>query len=48
MEQVSDSQEGQDSAIKRPRLREQLHEAIRRRNYKGGRGVASPLDKLAD
>jgi hypothetical protein len=33
MAQVSDSQEGQDSTIKRPRPREQLREAIRRRNY---------------
>ncbi len=33
MAQVPDSQEGPDSAIKRPRLRVQLREAIRRRNY---------------
>jgi integron integrase len=33
MAQVSDSQEAPDSAIKRPRLREQLREAMRRRNY---------------
>ena len=34
MAQVPDSPEGSDSGIKRPRLREQLHEAIRRRNYR--------------
>src|SRR5512147_1396657 len=33
MAQVSDSQDEQESGIKRPRLREQLREAIRRRNY---------------
>ena len=33
MAQVADSPEGADSGIKRPRLRAQLHEAIRRRNY---------------
>jgi len=33
MAQVPDSPEGPDSATKRPRLREQLREAIRRRNY---------------
>ena len=33
MAQVADSQEGADSETKRPRLREQLREAIRRRNY---------------
>ncbi len=33
MSQVSDSPAGPDGAIKRPRLREQLREAIRRRNY---------------
>jgi len=33
MAQVPDSPLGPDSAIRRPRLREQLREAIRRRNY---------------
>jgi len=33
MAQVPDSPKGPDSAINRPRLREQLHEAIKRRNY---------------
>jgi integron integrase len=33
MAQVADSPEGKDAAIKRPRLRQLLHEAIRRRNY---------------
>jgi hypothetical protein len=33
MAQDSDSQEGQDAAIKRPRPREQSREATRRRNY---------------
>ena len=33
MAQVADSLHGSDSGIKRPRLREQLREAIRRRNY---------------
>jgi integron integrase len=33
MTQVADSPDRSDSGIKQPRLREQLHEAIRRRNY---------------
>ncbi len=33
MAQVADSSQSADSEIKRPRLREQLREAIRRRNY---------------
>jgi len=33
MAQVPDSPKGPDSEIKQPRLREQLHKAIRRRNY---------------
>lgn len=33
MAQVPDSHQGSDSAINRPRLRERLREAIRRRNY---------------
>ena len=33
MTQVPDSNQGPDSGIKRPRLREQLHTEIRRRNY---------------
>ena len=33
MAQVFDSNQGLDSGIKRPRLREQLHAAIRRRNF---------------
>jgi integron integrase len=33
MAQVADSSRGSDSGIKRPRLREQLRQAIRRRNY---------------
>ena len=33
MAQVADSPESADAEIKRPRLRAQLHEAIRRRNY---------------
>jgi len=33
MAQVPDSSQGRDSGIKRPRLPEQLHDAVRRRNY---------------
>jgi integron integrase len=33
MAQVPDSEWAQDAGIRRPRLREQLHDAVRRRNY---------------